>query len=697
MQQLSRYVLAHKRFVALAWVALTVIGVVAAGAVKFDQRFTVPGKVAWETNQQIVKTFGNGGGSPPTVAVVNGNSRGQLRALEAKITKALPRVRVAGFGSTGDRAFVSKDGNTSFIYVFPPRAPNAFDDNTKFAKAMQAVLAGDAGVKVTGYDALAGSTGDSGGAGVFIMLLVGGFGALLVLAFVFGSWLALVPLVMAICSILTSFLLLLGITQVTALNPAVQFLVALVGLGLSIDYALLVVIRWREERDKGIENEAAIATAMATAGRAVGFSGTTVAIGLLALIALPVPLLRGIGYGGIVVPLAATAVAITLLPVILAKMGPRLDSHRIRRSHEGDAGWRRWSSAVVRRRGLAAGVAVAVLGALLFAATGMHLGAPDPNTIAQKGPAKDGLVALEKSGIGAGALAPIETLAPTNKTQSVLSTQARVNGVYGVSAPSAAAWQKNGQTVVLAIPHAGDYSSAGRATVQKIRDVTPAPAAVGGTGAENADFIDAVYGSFPLMIALIALVTFVLLVRAFRSIVLPIKAIVLNVLSVGATWGVLTLVWQEGHGSSQLWGIAATGAMNSWIPVIVFAFLYGLSMDYEVFILARMREEYDSTHNTNDAVVAGLGHTGRLVTSAALIMFLAFVALASGPSTDVKVLATGLGAGILLDATIVRALLVPALVSFMGRWNWWMPAGPARLLRIKASPVAAPIVAPTVT
>ncbi len=690
MQTLTRRVLRHKRLVALAWVALTVIGVMAAGAVKFDQRFAVPGKAGWETNQQIIKTFGNGGESPPTLAVVKGSDRGQLRALEAKLSKRFPRVRVAGYGSTGDRAFVSKDGSTSFIYAFPPRGNDAFGDNTSFAKAVKGELAGDPGVKVTGYDALAGSQGGSDGPGVLVEALLGGVGALLVLAFVFGSWLALVPLVMAICSVLVTFLLLLGLTQITDVSPVVQFLVALVGLGVSIDYALLVVVRWREERDKGLDNEDAITAAMATSGRAVVFSGTTVAVGLLALLALPLPFLRSVGYGGMLIPLVATAVAITLLPVILATIGPRLDRRRIRRRDNSDAAWRRWSTAVVRRRGVAALAAVAILGLLLYSATGMNLGNADPNTIAKQGAAKDGLVALEKSGIGSGAIAPVETLSPTSATKTVKSVQSRVSGVHGVSAPSAPGWERNGQSIVVAVPTQGDSTSAGRATVQTIRDVTRAPARVGGTTAENADFIDAVYGSFPLMIALIALVTFLLLARAFRSIVLPLKAVVLNVLSVGAAWGVLTIVWQEGHGSSQIWGIDPTGAISSWMPVIIFAFLFGLSMDYEVFILARMREEYDRTHDTDDAVITGLGRTGRLVTSAALILFLAFVSMASGPQTDVKVLATGLAAGILIDATVIRALLVPAVVSFLGRWNWWMPSGLARLLRIKPSPVTAP-------
>ena len=208
---------------------------------------------------------------------------------------------------------------------------------------------------------------------------------------------------------------------------------------------------------------------------------------------------------------------------------------------------------------------------------------------------------------------------------------------------------------------------------------------VGGQPASNSDFIDAVYGSFPLMIALITITTFLLLARAFRSLLLPLKAILLNVLSVAAAWGVLVLVWQHGYGSELIWGIEATGSIPSWMPLMIFAFLFGLSMDYEVFILSRMREEYDRTSSTETAVIQGIGRTGRLVTSAALILFLSFVAMASGPGTDLKMFATGLGAGILLDATVIRALIVPAVIALMGRWNWWLPTWPARVLRVEPS------------
>jgi putative drug exporter of the RND superfamily len=241
------------------------------------------------------------------------------------------------------------------------------------------------------------------------------------------------------------------------------------------------------------------------------------------------------------------------------------------------------------------------------------------------------------------------------------------------------------------LPAAETGGGAGEATVKRVRDLVAAElpgARVGGGGALAIDATSAIYGAFPLMLAAVALVTFVLLTRAFRSLLLALKAIVLNLLSIGAAYGVLVLVWQEGYGSQAVWGIPATGAIAMWVPLMTFAFLYGLSMDYEVFLLSRMREEYEATGSTGTAVVQGLGRVGRLVTSAALILFLTFASLAAVQSVDVKILATALGAGILLDATVLRALLVPALVALLGRWNWWLPAWAARPLRVPPSPPA---------
>ena len=506
------------------------------------------------------------------------------------------------------------------------------------------------------------------------------------LVFVFASAMALVPLVIAVISIMTSFLAVWGLTALTPVSSIVEFLIALVGLGVAIDYSLLIIVRWREERARGYDGDQAILRAMQTAGRAVVFSGTTVAVGLLALVVLPVPFLRSVGYGGLLIPLVSVAVALTLLPVILAGLGPRLDWPHIRSDRVASRPWTRWAESVVRHPAAALTVAVAILAALTVAAATIKLGpaSGSPDTIAQRGEARAGLVQLQRARVGAGVLSPIEILAPPAQAGLVAIDAARAPGVDGAIAPNEPAWASARRALVDVLP-----SSDSRSTVDRVSDRVHAvsdDARVGGIVAQNDDFIDAVYGSFPLMVGLIALLTFVLLARAFRSVVLPLKAVALNVLSVAAAWGVLVLVWQHGYGSNALWGIPANGSIPSWLPVIVFAFLFGLSMDYEVFILARIREEYDRTGSTERAVVGGLARTGRLVTSAALILFLGFAAMATAPSTSVKMIATGLGAGILLDAIVVRALLVPAAVVLLGRANWWMPARLARVLRPAAPP-----------
>jgi RND superfamily putative drug exporter len=241
---------------------------------------------------------------------------------------------------------------------------------------------------------------------------------------------------------------------------------------------------------------------------------------------------------------------------------------------------------------------------------------------------------------------------------------------------------------VTVIPSAESGVPSGQATVAALEHTllgSPHVIGVGGDGASLIDFDHAVYGDFPLMLAIISVATFLLLVRAFRSVLLAAKAVVFNLISLAAAYGVLTWVWQDGHGSRALWGIPATGAITMWVPLMVFAFLFGLSMDYEVFILSRIREAYDTSGDARHAVVEGLGRTGRLVTSAAAILMLGFLSMSTGPQTDLKVLATGLGAGILIDAVVVRCLLVPALVALFGRANWWLPAGLARVLRVPAT------------
>jgi RND superfamily putative drug exporter len=283
----------------------------------------------------------------------------------------------------------------------------------------------------------------------------------------------------------------------------------------------------------------------------------------------------------------------------------------------------------------------------------------------------------------------MEVLVDTPAAQPVASTLRQVSGIQAVVTATGPGQSADGHSIVVAIPRTETVNSSSVGPVRSVKAVTkrlPGVIGVAGVGADQIDFLNAVYGNFPLMLTVIALLTFVLLARAFRSVVLPIKAVLLNLITLSATLGFMVLFWQHGHGSVAVFGIHPTGAVTFWIPLMVFAFLFGLSMDYEVFILSRIREEYDRSHSTDSAVIEGIGRTGRLVTSAALILFLAFVALASGPGTDLKTFASALGFGILLDATIVRSMLVPALVSMFGGWNWWMPDWAARLLRVAPTP-----------
>jgi putative drug exporter of the RND superfamily len=707
MPALTRWVLAHKRTVVIAWIALTITGVAASGPAsnRLANDSSVPAKEGWETTVAIADRYdGNpGGGSLPLLPVVvlpagttvdSPGVKAELAAADARLRAALPHARIASFASTGSRAFVSKDGRTVFALAYPrPAAKPEWGENPEAARAatrgLRGVTVAGRPVRVTGFDALSEDSGDGDGPGVLVEALIGGVGALLVLVFVFASALAVVPLLMAFVSIMTAFVPLLALTAIADVSPLVQFLIVLIGLGVAIDYSLLVVSRWREERAHGAHGDTAVQRAMETAGRAVVFSGVTVAIGLLALIALPLPFLHSMGYGGMLIPIVTVLAAVTLLPVVLAKAGERLDWPHLRSDDKASRAWTRWARAVARRRWPAAVTGVAVIAALAVAATDLRLGGSDADTVARSGDARTALVALERAGIGEGALLPHEILVEGGTDpERVAAALKTVDGVHGAVAPAAPTWRRGGSALVEAIPIADSGERAGKETLDAVRRAAHAAGPgvrVGGQPASDADFIDAVYGSFPLMIALIAITTFILLARAFRSLLLPAKAIVLNILSIAAAWGVMVLMWQKGYGSELIWGIPATGSIPSWLPLMTFAFLFGLSMDYEVFILARVREEYDRTGSTELAVVRGIGRTGRLVTSAALILFLAFVAMASGPGTELKMFATALATGILVDATVIRALIVPAVILLMGRWNWWLPRVPARLLRVEPS------------
>ncbi|MEO3743012.1 MMPL family transporter [Plantactinospora sp. B5E13] len=706
MERITRWMLAHRLPVVLVWVALALLGGALSGSTidRLSYEARLPDRPGQQANDAIAQRFGDTGGrNAPLLLVVtvpDGTTvdrpevRRQWDALLESVTP--PGGRSVSYGGPGSESLVSADRRTTVALVYPPATPSNApyerwlpDIETAVAQARIA----DAPVELTGQPVLSGRNSGAQRSPIY-ETLIGAVGALCVLILVFGSGLAIVPVLMAAVAIPTTFLLVRGVTELTDVSFIVQFLVTLIGLGVAIDYALLVVTRWREERAKpgtdGPEPEArreAVIRSLASAGRAVALSGATVAISLAALVVLPVPFLRSVGYAGLLIPLVSVAVALTLLPVLLYSWGDKLD--RPRRQHRSDSRmWTRIARVTTRRPALSALVSGLVLLALAAPVLALQLGQPATSTLAQGGQPAQTFQRLVDAGFGEGIARPVEVVVAADATDAMQARLRRLDGVAGSLAPPG--WTRDGHQVIDVWTTEDPSSGGGRAAVSDVLDTArQAPGVLaGGSPATDADFIEAVYGSVEFILLFVALLTFIVLARTLRSVVLPLKALALNALSTCAAYGVVVLIWQQGHGSGLLFDSPAIGAVTIWIPMAVFAFLFGLSMDYEVFILHRIRETHlDLTAEGErdtvvPSVVTGISRTGRLVTSAALILFLAFTALASIPITDVKVFATALAAGIIIDATLVRGILTPALVTLLGRSNWWFPRPLSRLLAV---------------
>jgi RND superfamily putative drug exporter len=704
MPALTRFVLRHKALVVLLWLAVAVAGVLTVGGTthRMTNNFSMPGQ-AFTVDNQIAREYGNGGSQPPYVPVLtvapgervtDPGVAAETGRVFAAVREAVPSVRMTDFYTSRDRQFVTRDDRTTFalVYTVPSTGFGGPDAGTAITRALDAALPPGWHVGLTGEQLLQNGKPASKGTGIMVETMIGSLGALVILALVFGSFLALLPLIIGGVSVLATFLIVGGLTEITGVSQIVEFLIALIGLGVAIDYSLLVVSRWREERAAGRPNAEAVLVAMTRAGRAVVFSGLTVAIGLLSMIVLPVPMLRSVGYGGVLVPLVSVLVAVTLLPVVLASVGPRLDWPRLRTERRPSRVFSSWADLVYRHRWVSAVVGLGIMALLVAPALSLHLGMPGSSAEATAGPAHDALSVLVRGGVPSGVLTPAEVLTSAGSAPSVAVRATSVTGVYTAVAPSTPDYVRAGTAIVSVLPRVESSVPAGQAVIAGLEHAligSPGVIGVGGDGASLIDFDHAVYGEFPLMLALIAVATFLLLARAFRSALLALKAVVFNLISLAAAYGVMTWVFQDGHGSMAVFGVPATGAITMWVPLMVFAFLFGLSMDYEVFILSRIREAYDSSADARTAVVTGLGRTGRLVTSAAAILMLSFVSMSTSSMTDLKILATGLGAGILVDAVVVRCLLVPAMIALFGRANWWLPGWLGRLLRVPAPAVTA--------
>jgi RND superfamily putative drug exporter len=397
------------------------------------------------------------------------------------------------------------------------------------------------------------------------------------------------------------------------------------------------------------------------------------------------------GIGGMLIPAVSVIAAITLLPALLAVLGERINSVRLmpRRfvdhGHPEDGAWGRWARTVLRRPVPVAAIGVAIVAVLVVIGVQLNPNEAQLKNFPGTGTAIAGRQMLADAGISPGVMKPFDILVEHGGNgRAIAARVSRVPGVVGATLPPG--WSRGPDSIVEAFPAVDGAAPQIQGIINRVNGVLAGTnGTLAGTAAVDRDFVHAVYGNFPYVLAFVIVLTLILLTRAFKSIVLPIKAAVLNLVSLGAAFGIVVFIFQMGHGSS-LWNITATQAITAWIPLMIFAFLFGLSMDYEVFMLTRMREAYDETGSTERAIELGLARTGKLVTSAALILMFAFLVLSSSPGFEIKEFAIGLAAGIIFDATVIRALLVPALMRLLGRANWWMPQWTRKVLLVDAAP-----------
>jgi RND superfamily putative drug exporter len=517
--------------------------------------------------------------------------------------------------------------------------------------------------------------------------------ALIVLLLVFGTVVAgLVPLLIALPSIIValSFVAILG--HAFSLSIFTINMLTGMGLALGIDYALFVVSRFREERGRGRDKLDAISASALTANRAVLFSGTTFVIAMFGMFIVPNSIMRSLAVGAILVGIVSVIASATLLPALLGLLGDGVDRLRIpivgRRSLEASNPEGRFWGAIVRgvlrRPVLAAGLSVALLLAAASPIFGLHIGTSGPTLLPQRFEARQGFEALQRYFPGATA-DPVEIVvakgARDSATRQALARLERSLASDPRFGAGRIERSPNGEVAILSVPVRGDPS--GDEAVAAVRHLrsTSVPAAfqntdaqvfVGGTTSENIDYFDSVIGPAPWVIAFVLGLTLVFLTVVFRSVVVAGTAVVLNLLSVGAAYGLLVLVFQDGFGSGLL-GFNHVDTIEAWVPLFLFSVLFGLSMDYQVFLLSRIRERYDETGDTTNAVTFGVASTARIITGAALIIVAVFAGFAAGELVMFQQMGFGVAAALLIDATIIRSVLLPATMHLLGRWNWYLP------------------------
>jgi len=719
MERWTRRMIRHRRLVVVAWVAIFVASGAAMSGLTdlLTNRFSMPGTDTAKAESILEDHFGQKTTGSFTIVARTQPGRAealvpQVRAAARRASAELPTSKLAGVQVLSDSVVVA----TIVSNLEPADAKGHTDDMRKAIGTVpgaEVYASGQAAIEhdldpVFAHDLKIGE--------LYIAIPI----AMLILIFVFGTLAFLVPLLFAAAAIPATLGIIWIFAHYIELTTYLQNLVMLIGLGIAVDYSLLVVYRYREELRGNGSKEDAIVRTMRTAGRAVVFSGTAVAIGLALMLFMPMPFMRGFGLGGLLIPLVSVVCAMTLLPVLLYWLAGPLDRvHLIprriveRRDAESNLWWR-LAHAIMRRPAVFAAATVAVLLALATPMLSLELGPGSNDGVPQNLEGVQGLNIVSQA-VGDGALSPTAIVVDTGRPggardpqvataverlQAALEADPEIAAVRFAPA-SLQHVDATGRYLNIEAVGRSEYGKPeAQDFVHRLRDdIVPAAGfphgtevVAGGGPPSGVDFLDLLYSSFPWLVAGVLVLTYFLLLRAFRSLILPLKAILLNLLSIGAAFGLLVLFFK--FGLAEAVGLIGFDQIEGWIPVFLFALVFGLSMDYEVFLVSRMREEWDAGRQNEEAVAEGLAKTGRIVTAAGLIMFAAFMGFVAGSIVGLQQFGFGLAVAILLDVTIVRALLVPSVMKLFGRWNWWLPERVARIARVAPSPLAQPQAAP---
>ena len=713
MERWSRSVIRLRWVVLAAWIVLVAAaGTASAGLPDLlTNRFVLPGAESEKAAKVLEEHFGQ---KPEgAFSVVVQGSPGSAQSLLAPTRRAAARAADAlETGQLVDVRAVSGDVVTARIVsrLQPADAKGYTDEMRKAAGEIDGATLYVTGQSAVEHDLEPVQNRDLFVGEVLIAIPI----ALVILIYVFGSLAFLLPFMLAAAAIPVTLGFVWIFANYMTLSTYLTNMVTLIGLGIAIDYSLLMVYRYREERKRGRGKDEAIARTMQTAGHAVIFSGTAVAIGLALMLFMPLPFMRGFGLAGLLIPLVSVLAAMTLLPVLLYWLEDALDRVRLvprgvleRRSDPERGFWARLARRIMRRPLPFAAATIAVLVLAAVPVLDLQLGPGSNEGVPQHLEAVEGLNVLTAA-VGEGALAPTDIVVDTGRPRGASDPQVsagveRLLGqLRGDREIADVVFSQGPQSVdptgrYLHVQAIGKHEYGlpqSQEFVDRLRDdIIPAAAFPSGTsvlagGAPpfGVDFLDMTYGAFPWLVVAVLLLTYLLLVRAFRSLVLPLKAIVMNLLSIGAAYGLLVAFFKLGWGEPL--GMTQFDQIEGWIPVFLFAMLFGLSMDYEVFLVSRMREEWDNRRDNIAAVTNGLEKTGRLVTAAGLIMVAAFSGFVAGSIVGLQQFGFGLAVAIAIDVTIIRALLVPSLMKIFGRWNWWLPERAAKVVRVEPSPLA---------